>query len=604
MRKVQLTIKQEEVAPATTSDLVVMNNGKTLKEELSTNVLNKFSREVTVNNSMSKVIDGTLDGVYESGVMYGRSLVNLAISLNREVPCTFTKKNLSSRCLLASCMSLTADKTYVAIVELGNMFLDNLTSMDFMLQINPSGGSSYSVRSNGHTSGNKKIYIKFNARYDSTAGIEFKGVATQWEDNADGSPTLDVKNYMVLEYQQGMENWDIPYFTGLCDVKMPILRNVGKNLLELNDTALVKTAGTNNLLLTKKNGGLLAKKDSCVKGSAVIYIEIPNAVKGRKYQFSATITSTNMNRALSFYGGNTAYTFLVNNNGRGDGSRVVSDICTFNPSWDKFCIVIGDHGTLTEGANISIEISDLCVWEVDTKQTSMPYEDYKTNILRTSEEIVLREVGGVCDTYNPLTGEYVRRIGEIVLDGSENWVSWGAPEETDVKGFAFTSNIKNNNSNGNTVNYVSDKFNGYSRAKFPHMNCVGVCDSQTQGNILIKLKKTDVPNGTVSECKVYLQAHPFTVQYKLAEPITTIVEPLTIPFAYENGHIILESGSEEQSLLPELKYSVPASKNGVISTTSNTILKHEQHLHKFEDLLLRESILMDYRLTLSFLDKM
>ena len=77
MRKVQLTIKQEEVAPATTSDLVVMNNGKTLKEELSTNVLDKFSREVTVVSSMEKVADGVYDGPYESLVFNGKTLKSL-----------------------------------------------------------------------------------------------------------------------------------------------------------------------------------------------------------------------------------------------------------------------------------------------------------------------------------------------------------------------------------------------------------------------------------------------------------------------------------------------------------------------------------------------
>ena len=29
---------------------------------------------------------------------------------------------------------------------------------------------------------------------------------------------------------------------------------------------------------------------------------------------------------------------------------------------------------------------------------------------------------GVKDTLNLMTGEYVQRIGEIVLDGGENWV--------------------------------------------------------------------------------------------------------------------------------------------------------------------------------------
>ena len=32
-----------------------------------------------------------------------------------------------------------------------------------------------------------------------------------------------IQNLMVFEYQQGMENWDIPYFTGIQSVRMPVL---------------------------------------------------------------------------------------------------------------------------------------------------------------------------------------------------------------------------------------------------------------------------------------------------------------------------------------------------------------------------------------------
>ena len=27
---------------------------------------------------------------------------------------------------------------------------------------------------------------------------------------------------MIIEYQEGMENWDIPYFTGMQSVKLPV----------------------------------------------------------------------------------------------------------------------------------------------------------------------------------------------------------------------------------------------------------------------------------------------------------------------------------------------------------------------------------------------
>ena len=59
----------------TDASSVYLDNGRTLEQELGEGSM--VSNVVTIDTSMSKVIDGTLDGSYESGVMYGRSLVNL-----------------------------------------------------------------------------------------------------------------------------------------------------------------------------------------------------------------------------------------------------------------------------------------------------------------------------------------------------------------------------------------------------------------------------------------------------------------------------------------------------------------------------------------------
>ena len=154
--------------------------------------------------------------------------------------------------------------------------------------------------------------------------------------------------------------------------------------------------------------------------------------------------------------------------------------------------------------------------------TATSYEPYKSNILRPTEDIVLREVNGAKDTYNALTGEYVQRIGERVYE---------------------------------------------------------------QGDELNSLVKTDMAN----------------TQYELATPIATIVKPSTIPFAYANGHIILESASSKQSLLPRLKYRVVASRTGQITQNSKIIMQHEKRITSLEDLLLTQIVEMDYeRVLLQF----
>ena len=57
--------------------------------------------------------------------------------------------------------------------------------------------------------------------------------------------------------------------------------------------------------------------------------------------------------------------------------------------------------------------------EQGTQATS--YEPFKSNILSTLDDVVLRGIEDVKDELDCLTGKVTERIGEIVLDGSESW---------------------------------------------------------------------------------------------------------------------------------------------------------------------------------------
>ena len=50
-------------------------------------------------------------------------------------------------------------------------------------------------------------------------------------------------------------------------------------------------------------------------------------------------------------------------------------------------------------------------------------KENKTNILTVNEDVELRGVGDVKDELNLITGELTQRIGEVVFDGSENWIT-------------------------------------------------------------------------------------------------------------------------------------------------------------------------------------
>lgn len=576
MRKVQLTIKQEEVAPATTSDLVVMNNGKTLKEELSTNVLDKFSREVTVDSAMSKIIDGTLDGVYESCVFKGRSLVNL---LNYSFPSrTNWYDNAGANSYIRTGQSISmlkpntdylmwfeGETTIVQILALSTVF----TKAYFEL----TGKSLVKVRTvNGELPDNFTIHFK-------------SSVGGSLTDNEKASVKL-----MLIEYIEGMEEWDIPYFEGICDVKMPILRNTGKNLFDVNllkglNSNVVVTDGIVTINNAYSNG-------LGVNGKKAFWFLKPN----KTYRYSCTVTNTGQSNGLDggFYfakrlaDGTMTYFSIYPN-------RTV----TIPSDWDNYTTAIM-YGALNNNGLVTVKNM-----QFEEANVTTAYEDYKTNILRTSEEIVLREVGGVHDTYNVLTGEYTQRVGEVVLDGSESWVVDKNYEAENH--ICYKTIVPNINDGNGFINILCDKFPTQTGGNLWNKDLFGISGSNVNlggKGIKLSVRKSDLSSLTTDGLKEFLSQNPTTVQYQLESPIITKFALSVVPFAYKNGHIILESGYEGQSLLPELSYSVPVSKSGAISTTSKAILNHEQRLHKLEDLLLRESILMDYRLTLSFLNNM
>ena len=58
---------------------------------------------------------------------------------------------------------------------------------------------------------------------------------------------------IFIEYQEGMENWDIPYFEGMKSVQMPVLTTTGKNLFDSKDFC-------EKLRLTHLEGGFLCDK--------------------------------------------------------------------------------------------------------------------------------------------------------------------------------------------------------------------------------------------------------------------------------------------------------------------------------------------------------
>ena len=150
------------------------------------------------------------------------------------------------------------------------------------------------------------------------------------------------------------------------------------------------------------------------------------------------------------------------------------------------------------------------------------FKESEFQIYEVDKTVALRSLpNGVCDTLNVETGEYVQRIGEIVMSGSssEKWQLWTGTQNTESV-YTFQLNECNNEPSG-TIS-VCDKYLTYFNASTLN-KMLGEGVAVNTGNGYLRILKTKVGSGSVNELKTHLASNPITVQYELATPIITKV---------------------------------------------------------------------------------
>lgn len=167
--------------------------------------------------------------------------------------------------------------------------------------------------------------------------------------------------------------------------------------------------------------------------------------------------------------------------------------------------------------NLKIRISVIQADDVDLD--SFVYEPYK-------DDYVLNSVGDVADTYNPLTGEYVQRVGKLVLDGSENWTMTPIIDNT-ARFYKYISGVAIPESNGNAANIICTHYNNKSVNNLMSSTLSG-CGISTGGNLSIRDNFTDVDSFKAYLQKQYTNGTPVTIYYELAEPVTTIINKVPV----------------------------------------------------------------------------
>lgn len=148
--------------------------------------------------------------------------------------------------------------------------------------------------------------------------------------------------------------------------------------------------------------------------------------------------------------------------------------------------------------------------EVLTKNSDETKQD-KKQILTTLRSLP----NGVKDTIEKRGNKYykIKRCGEVVLNGGENWSLINTRTNTITFGFSKLSDMKYVNDD---KHIISDKFISYSDAN----NTVDVEKFwNNQWNLFISINKTKLSAQTLEGFKTWLSQNPVTVVYELETPI-------------------------------------------------------------------------------------
>ena len=275
------------------------------------------------------------------------------------------------------------------------------------------------------------------------------------------------------------------YLTRLESVKMPVLTTTGKN------TFNIKNAGVS------KAGWYSIPLESSFTGE--IYIKVAESLPS-DFRVNIFVNNYTENR-LSNSQIKDGYTGEFKN---------VSSIGFHSPSLSIMEESRGNLDDLIANGNIVIELGG---------------EPYKSNILTVNDDVTLRGIGDVKDELDCLTGEVVERIGEIVLDGSENWNSDTELTNTckfilkidDMVYYNWKTTISKppfvKSSTFRSLDLRTEQHN----LDIEHLTGIDV------GRIALNISKERLSEISVDALKFWLSQNPITVQHLLkTESIKTV----------------------------------------------------------------------------------
>ena len=336
--------------------------------------------------------------------------------------------------------------------------------------------------------------------------------------------TTTIKGLKVIEYQDGMENWDIPYFEGMQSVKMPVLTTTGKNLISVNHARLDEIHDNTG----KHTENLVAKN-------------IP-VTPGKTYTVSYSVSSSTNVQTINI----TRYEHQEKTNsnnhwGLWNEIGIDDDRLTFTipQGINYISFTFGNAIYTNDGIPGWIQFDNI---QLEDVSVATEYEPYKSNILTVNEPVELRAIDGVKDELNLLTGELTQRIGEIVLDGVS--VSLTMYKETDefitgILSYEFFDDIiggsggtQNTDILGDSKKYLTSSFSFNQHA----YNAAGEGRLfDPSANLFFCISKSKLSTVDIDGFNIWLSRNPIKIKYQLA---TESVKTVDLSVIDQDGNVL------------------------------------------------------------------
>ena len=375
-----------------------------------------------------------------------------------------------------------------------------------------------------------------------------------WRENTIGE--IEIENIIILEGD--WTNKPVPqYFQGL--------KSIGE-----------KEDGNHKISISSMGKNLFNMKRVDIRGNAKILNKTYNSVTVTTLQSWAGIQIVNLklkpntNYKLKFDRNNDkikAYIRVRTASGKYSGNA------NFGGSNDlKFTMPKhSDYIALSIETEVPLENAIISNIQLEENSTATSYEPYKEDKKEISLNEPLRRLpNGVKDTIEKINGEWkiVRRCGEIIFNGEEDWILSDFNGETTSRYrlYLTTTDIAKKINSIGICDTIPVYLNSYWRQDFEMIE---------NDATFINIRKKIYNN--LNEFKEWLSQNPTKVVYELATPIIEDISPVTLQ-CWKNGTI-----SIDEVLPVETTHTVALNKPAQIKRNIEELTALRKRVQALED---------------------